>query len=222
MNTLPIYYHAAFSRNSKTGNMLVTTTSKNSCPSTCKHLTNNSCYASFGPIAIHWGKVTNGTRNKGFPYVLEQISKLPNNSVWRYNQAGDLPGHDMYIDANLLQQIADANKHKQGFTYTHKWQNRDYHHLIKSSNQQGFTINISADSIDEAVLASELGIAPVVVTVPHDYPTAKLVYKGVTFITCPAETKKLTCTKCKLCAIPTRKTVIMFHAHGIVKKRWKL
>lgn len=55
------YHFVAKSRNDKTGPMPVTTTSAETCPDACP-LKSGGCYAKGGKVAMHWAKVTAGTR----------------------------------------------------------------------------------------------------------------------------------------------------------------
>ena len=53
------------SGNRKVGPIKVTTSDKESCPSECGIA--DECYASGGPLAIHWNKVREGERGDNFP-----------------------------------------------------------------------------------------------------------------------------------------------------------
>lgn len=97
---------------------------------------------------------------------------------------------------------------------------------ISASNQT--CINISTDSIDDAVTAFEQGY-PTVVVRPH-YETDKVDRvttpegRDIRLVRCPAEYQdKLTCRSCgsgnPLCARHDRDYIVKFTAHGVQKKR---
>jgi hypothetical protein len=95
--------------------------------------------------------------------------------------------------------------------------------LVQYANLNGFTINLSADSYDQALEYLELDIAPVTMVVEHDEPRKSWHMEGVSFLVCPATYMTDTsCLDCKICAIPTRKSVVCFPAHGTKKKEFKL
>jgi len=219
---MTVKYHAAMSENSKTGRMLVTTSSKETCPNECKHKQLGTCYANFSFIGLHWRKVSDGSRNIGFGNVLEMVRRLPEGAIWRWGQAGDLPGVGSVINEKLLHKIVLANSNKQGYAYTHKPLTvKNIAHLLYA-NKHGFTVNVSADSIEDAVLAYNTGL-PTVVTVPHDTPDTAQEYKGIWFVMCPNQraNNELQCVTCKLCAIPTRKSIVMFKMHGSRRMQWE-
>ena len=64
------------SRNSKTGDIPVTTTSEESCPHACP-LKGNGCYAEGGPLAILWRKVTARKAGMAWDAAMSEIAALP-------------------------------------------------------------------------------------------------------------------------------------------------
>lgn len=212
------YHLTPKSENEKTGPIPVSTTSRESCPSSCPFI-NKGCYAKTGPLGWHWNKVTDG-RNPNATNLKDftaKVAALPVGQVWRHNQAGDLPGKNETIDNKALRAIVKANKGKRGFTYTHKPLNKVNARAIASANAQGFTINLSANNLVQADQYKALNIAPVVVVVPED--TARLTYTpaGNKVVICPAQQKdSVTCASCKLCSLQ-RDAIIGFRAHGTTK-----
>jgi len=146
------------------------------------------------------------------------IEELPEGTLWRHNQAGDLPGTDGNIDRRALADIVIANLNKRGFTYTHKPMNKSNAQAVKCANKLGFTVNLSADTVAQADEYAAMGIAPVVLTVPEDTRANFTTPAGNKVVICPAETKGVTCADCKLCAWSGRKAIIAFPAHGSKKK----
>jgi hypothetical protein len=197
----------------------VSTSSSDTCPSTCP-FKDKGCYARFGPLNIHWKKVDSGERGSNWNEFIAQISKLPNNYMFRYNQAGDLPGIDVKIDHKKLEELADVVKQKElkAWSYTHKPLNRTNTASIKKAIKKGFVINISTETLAQADDAKEKGF-PVVVVVPSDSPNTMFTPKGNKVIICPAQNREdSNCSNCQLCMKKDRSVIIGFKAHGTKKK----
>jgi hypothetical protein len=162
------------SQNAKTGPIPVTITEKASCWTGCA-LHEQGCYALHGALGYFWASVSGGTRGGSWDDLCAQVAALPRRTRWRYAQAGDLPGTDDAIDAELLLQLVKANHGKRVIAFTHKpvlpdtpvaTQNRS---IIAAANAAGFTINLSADNPAQADALADLRIAPVVTIVAHEY-----------------------------------------------------
>jgi hypothetical protein len=138
------------SKNEKTGPIPVSTTGAQSCPNSCS-LKGSGCYAEAGPLGMHWRKVTGGERGTAWDTFCKTVAGFPEGQFWRHNQAGDLPGNGDTIDAIMLMQLITANKGRKGFTYTHYAPSLGANAaLIKLANDEGFTVNLSAESLHEA------------------------------------------------------------------------
>lgn len=207
------------SNNAKTGPIPVSTTSATTCPDACP-LKARGCYAKGGPLAIHWRKITEGTRGGSWGAFCSSVSMLPEGQLWRHNQAGDLPGNGQAIDAAALRQLVKANRGKRGFTYTHYLPTRKNLAAIRAANKAGFTVNLSADNLAEADQLAEKNAGPVVVVLPSEAPGKSRTPAGRQVIACPAETRDtVTCASCQLCARADRRGIIIgFRAHGAGKK----
>lgn len=209
------------STNVKTGPMPVSTTEKASCPKNCS-LRSNGCYAESGPLGIHWSSVSTGKRGTDWQTFCDEISKLPRGITWRHNQAGDLPTLDnVNIDASLLLQLVEANKGKKGFTYTHYSviDNNWNAGLVENANKLGFTINLSAESYQEADKLASLNIGPVVTIQEEGADYVTFTPEGRKVITCPATYRdNVSCYTCKLCQKQER-PIIAFPVHGTSKKK---
>lgn len=213
------------SNNKKIGKIPCTTTERSSCPDACPWK-NNGCYAEGGRVAFHW---LQGKQKKiSWEELCENVSSFKEGQLWRHNVAGDLPGNLNKIDHSLLAKLVEANRGRLGFTYTHKPVGEKGQALVNAraiyaANKSGFTINLSADCLSEADELFDLGIGPVVTVLPSDAPQVSKTSKGRRVIACPAETKDITCSTCKLCQKRDRKTIIGFRAHGnrknLVNKR---
>ena len=208
------------SSNAKTGPIPVSTSSRNTCPSTC-NLKKNGCYADSGPLALHWDKVTAGERGMSWNAFCETIAKLPNGQFWRHNQAGDLPmGDHGLIDTRSMAQLINANKGKSGFTYTHhSMESAKNRAIVQTANNAGFTINLSAENLTHADTLADLNIAPVVTIVDTGMPNTMKTPKGRKVITCPATYKDdVSCATCQLCG-KQRNTIVAFPVHGTSKAK---
>ena len=229
MNNLQtdIRYHLTLkSANSKTGPMAVSTTAKASCPDKCP-LKKAGCFADGGPLQLHWEQVSQGKRGVSFDDFLLQVEALPRGAEYRHNQAGDLPPKEDEkdtIDAVKLAALAAVIRRRRinGFTYTHYpvIDNEINQDAIKAANEQGFTINLSANNIREVDNLLALNIAPVAVIMPLSAPKVSFTDKGNKIVICPAQTNtKTTCVDCMLCAKSDRAFSIGFYPHGASAKK---
>ena len=199
--------------------MPVTTTSEESCPTDCP-LKHNGCFAEGGPLAILWRKVTDRKAGIAWADAMVSIKALPKGTLWRHNQAGDLPGIGNNIDAAAMRQLVRANKGKRGFTYTHKPMTADNADAVIDAIGQGFTVNLSANDLAHADALADTGIGPVVVVLPADQTRATKTPAGRHVAICPAAiSDNVTCVTCGLCALASRKAIIGFPAHGASKRK---
>jgi hypothetical protein len=216
------------SRNVKTGPIPVSTTEAASCPDACPLKSSGACYAKHGPLGMYWAKVNEG-RAKAYQWAdfTAMVAALPEGTLWRHNQAGDLPGEGDEIDAKALLQLVEANKGRKGFTYTHKpMSNPDNRYAIRTALRLGFTINLSADGLAEADQLADLGIAPVVTVVARDADNCQTP-AGRKVVICPAQTHDaeragkpaVSCKTCGLCQKADRQVIIGFRAHGVSAKK---
>jgi len=203
------------SSNAKTGPIPVTTSEQSSCAPSCPFI-GKGCYAKSGPLALHWRKVSEGERGTDWQGLCDFIQSLPDKQVWRHNQAGDLPHSFGDIDYGMMAHLVVANAGKRGFTYTHHKLNPHNLSIIDKCNNTGFTVNVSTESISDAVSAHQSGL-PAVAVVPSDavIPSS---HNGVTVTECPAQVRSTTCSECKLCSQAERQCVVVFRAHGNAKK----
>ena len=213
------YSFTPVSTNRKVGPIPVTYSGAQTCPISCP-LRGNGCYAELGPGASHWKRVTAGTRGIEWSELLSNIRSLPKKQLWRFNVAGDLPGLGEAVDVQMLCDLVAANNGRRGFTYTHKHLSTMSELLmVKLANENGFTINLSADNLREVDELKALNVGPVVVVLPSDSPDRVTTPGGHTVTACPAETRDdVTCATCQACAHAGRAGVIGFRAHGSKKK----
>ena len=205
--------------NGKTGPIPVSTTSARTCPPSCPLSGGGGCYAGSGPLALHWKKITSKERGTDWGEFCEIVAGLPENQLWRHNQAGDLPGVGERINAREFIALVEANRGKRGYTYTHKYNSPENVKLIKFANDNGFTVNLSANSPAHADELLALDAGPVATVVPSDRMENFLTPEGNRVVICPAITREgVTCETCGLCQ-KQRSVIIGFPAHGTSKKK---
>jgi hypothetical protein len=164
----------AVSQNAKTGPIPVSIIERASCWPDCA-LYENGCYAETGALAMHWDRVSRGMAGGSWSEFCAKIAALRPGRLWRYAQAGDLPGYGAKIDGALFNELVAANTGKNAIAFTHKpvlgddpvaVENR---RLVATAVEAGFTVNLSADSPAHADRLAELGIAPVVTVLARAY-----------------------------------------------------
>ena len=203
------------SANKKTGPIPVSTTERNSCPDDCA--LSLVCYASTGPLALHWAAVSAGTRGTDWDTFTGRVAQLPDEQLWRHNQAGDLPVKGGTIDARKLGQLVAANIGRRGFTYSH---HRDAASLswIRHANAWGFTVNLSANDLADADWLADTGAGPVVVVMPSTTSVNTTTPAGRKVVICPATQREdISCATCQLCQ-RQRSAIVGFPGHGARKK----
>lgn len=214
------YHLTRVSGNAKTGPIPVTTTSASTCPSACP-FQRNGCYAESGPLALHWHAVSHSDRGGTLTELCSAIKKLPRRQLWRWAQAGDLPGDTVMLNAADVEQLVDANTGKHGFGFTH-YDPMIPHNagIIRAANEGGFTINLSANNLDHADALADLNIGPVATVLPIDTTKPLRTPAGRLVAVCPAVVRDdVTCASCGICAVPHRKAIIGFPAHGAGAKK---
>ncbi len=162
------------SQNAKTGPIPVSITERASCWPGCA-LYDNGCYAETGALAMHWNRVSRGLAGGSWSEFCGKIAALRPGRLWRYAQAGDLPGYGAAIDGILLRALVIANGGRPVIAFTHKpvlgddpiaAENR---RLIAAAVEGGFTVNLSANNPAHADQLAALGIASVVTVLDHAY-----------------------------------------------------
>ncbi len=209
------YHFTRVSGNSKCGPIPVTTASKSTCP-TCCPLKGQGCYAEYGPLGLHWNQLSIGNRGVTLGEVCTSIRKLPKHQLWRWGQAGDLPGDGHEINEDELNQIIAANANRDGFAFTHYDPSvGDNAAAILAANTNGFTVNLSANNLEHADVLADADVGPVVVVLPIGTTKPVKTPAGRHVAVCPATVRDdVQCANCGICAHPTRKAIIGFPAHG--------
>jgi len=208
------------SSNVKTGPIPVSTTSRATCPDVCP-FKKAGCYAENYGLNFLWNRVDAGTAGTDWSTFCNAIEALPPATLWRYGQAGDLPNQAGHIDGEALGHLVQANIGKRVIAYTHcnplLGNNAKY---IRGANDWGFTVNLSANTLEHADTLSNYQLGPVVVVLPSDQLENTTTPCGRRVVICPTYTRDdITCMTCGLCAISDRKTIIGFPAHGTGAKK---
>lgn len=214
------YQLTRLSQNAKLGGIPASTTSNNTCPTRCK-LKGNGCYAEYGHAGINFRAVSEGRRGGTLEEFCSQVKTLPKHSLWRWAQAGDLPGNGVEIDAVALHKLVSANRGRRGYGYTHYSPHIHANaQAVYYANESKFTLNLSAETLSEADEFVALGIAPVVVVLPINQTETLKTPAGNTVMVCPASiSDTTTCALCAICAEPKRKFIVGFPSHGSGKAK---
>jgi len=204
------------SGNSKTGPIPVSRTEESSCPSTCP-FKGHGCYAEHGHLRGHWKRTAlNGMQ---WDHFVAQIRALPRKQLWRHNDAGDLPHLRGTINRAALRKLVAANKGRNGFTYTHHVLSPANVKTLQEANANGFTVNISCETVEQVDEARRLGL-PAVLVLPRDgVAKGTMTPDGHPIRVCPASIGDMTCSRCGICARADRQTVIGFPAHGTARAK---
>lgn len=231
---MPKFLITAKSYNRLTGPILVTTSPRLTCPDACplkKTAADNragSCYAEHGFLGgFIWSKLDQSKVGQTFKAgqirvhslndLTAAIRSLPEGTMWRHNQAGDLFSNDQQtISAPELEAIVSANAGRRGFTYTHYdvVKNVENRQLVKAANDNGFTVNLSGNDLAEADRLAELSIAPVTTVLPASKKENVTTPAGRKVVICPARTTpSMNCATCGICA-KQRNAIIGFPAVG--------
>jgi hypothetical protein len=209
--------------------MPVVTASKKTCPTSCP-LQDNGCYAEAGPIAILWRAITSGSKGISFAELCRKIRRLPRGQIWRYGQAGDLPGEGDEIDGEQLGQLAAANARRPAIVFTHKPPTATNLGTFVPPRTRGLHVNLSADNLAEADELASTGLSVVTILSSEygrNHQETLQAYRarrkalpnhtpgGLRIAICPATYLDVTCVECQVCSRPRPGGTIMgFPAHA--------
>lgn len=226
------YHLTRISRNQKLGPMPAATSSRSTCPTSCPLMGQGGCYAEYGPMSLHWSKVDQGGLD--FDAFIKEVEKLPRKQLWRYGQAGDLPGEGDVIDRDQALRLAKANRNRPVIAFTHKPATAENLDILDKCRDLGFPVNLSANNLNHADELLTHG-HNVVVVLPIEYqkkttetqsdyrkrlkqlPTHT--DRGTRIAVCPATYTDTNCLNCGACATKDRRSaVIGFPAHGTKRK----
>lgn len=202
---------------------------KGSCPNSCA-LKAEGCYAQLGHTGIQVHRLDNQADGMSALDLARAEAKAIDNSY----KGGPVPaGRDMRLHVSgesrtvtgsrIINKAIGRWKQRGGgdcWSYTHAWKN------VSREEWSNVSMLASIDSIAEVKAARKQGYAPAMVVADFDSPKAFKV-KGcdTKWIPCPAQTKEVGCTDCRLCFDADRlhdgNFGIAFAAHGIKKNTIK-
>lgn len=195
------------SSNRKLGKMAATYRTQDSCPRSCP-LLDNGCYAT--------GRIFSIPKRFGsddYAPLRDLVDTLPENGALRLNVSGDVllsdgsPDHD-YIDAANF--VAERRPDVTIWSYTHAWR-------TLTPGMFRFVVNASCETIEDVLEAQALGWQTVIVD-DGSITGSKIDDRNV--ISCPAETRDVTCDDCRACGADTRtRPVISFNIHGATRAK---
>lgn len=227
-----MYHLQPISSNKKTGPIATSTSDASTCPPSCGLF--ETCYAKTGPQALHWRKVTEGSRGNDWQDFIAKVKALPRRSMFRHNVSGDLQGLGESLDAHALGELMAATAARQltAWTYTHKTRHADMIADMSRQHPNGLIVNLSTDNLAHAdmVYRQRHGL-PVVTMLPSHYEADRIkathTPDGHLVVTCPATIREgVTCQSCgngsPLCARRDRAFIVGFPAHGTRKKKANL
>jgi hypothetical protein len=215
------------SGNVKTGKIDVTYASiKGTCPESCS-LKNNGCYAQLSFVGIvsrrldklASKKPENNAKHEAHVIKSSYLgSKIPKNTILRMHVSGDIYNIKSAMILNNAVKLWKKRGGLVAYSYTHNWAN------IPRQLLSNISILASIEKNSDIKEVRHFGYAPAIVVDKFDSPKAFLL-EGVKFIPCPAQIKKVTCEKCKLCMkadwLYSQNMGIAFLAHGAKKNSLK-
>ena len=225
------YKFVTNTQSKKVGAMPTSYSPRQTCPTSCS-LKNNGCYGDNFPIRLHWNRYSEDNNDNWDEFVKQvyYFRKHNKEGLWRHNVVGDLVVKKNKIDAKKLKQLVKANRGGKVICYTHhhttlsgKKRKLSEHNLnlIRYANNKGFTVNLSADTLEQADILSDTKI-PTTVVLPFtktqfekmevDLSEVKTPL-GKKITICPEQTHNIKCLDCKLCSHNKRKTIIGFFKH---------
>lgn len=218
------------SSNPKTGNVVQTYSTPESCPVRCP-FKGSGCYGENFHTRRQWARADNAADPRFIKCAAEMAAALTNAAalrpegviLFRHNVAGDIarPGTSE-IDADALSELSNGVERANGalrvigrsvlaYTYTH-CEIDDYAAALISAAD--IVINASCETVAECKNAAPYGVPAVMACADPDAAKAALKAGGLNAVQCPAQTHDTNCDKCRLCARKTRKSVILFALHG--------
>lgn len=202
---------------------------KKTCSTSCP-LKNEGCYAQSSFVGMIVNRLDKRARNHS-PLKIAQAEvkcideayngkRVPQGRDLRIHVSGD----SRTIKGTRLINRAIARWKKRGgneaWSYTHSWDN------VSRKEWSNVSILASIESIDQVERARKQGYAPALVISEH--PSEKMYIlpgSDVKWIPCPAQTRGISCSDCRLCFNSNRlfsqNMGIAFAAHGVKQSNIK-
>lgn len=202
---------------------------KSSCPPSCK-LMGEGCYAQLGYVGITSHRLDD--QAKGFSPL--DVAREEAKAIDQSYNGGPVPqGRDLRLhvagDSRTLAGTRVLDKavgrwRKRGggscWSYTHAWKH------VPRQEWSNASVLASVDNITEVAAARKQGYAPAIVVPEHPSDKAfQLEGSDTKWIPCPAQTRHVGCTDCRLCFNANRlyegNFGIAFAVHGVMKNQMK-
>lgn len=200
-----------------------------SCPTTCP-LMGEGCYAELGYVGIQSHRLDKQT--KGMSPI--KVARAEAKAIDQSHKGGPIPdkrdlrlhvaGDSRTIKGTRLVNAAIKRWKFRGggdcWSYTHAWKH------VPRKEWDNVSILASVSNVEEARQAQERGYAPAIVVSEHISDKAyQLEGSDIKWIPCPAQTREVGCTDCRLCFNANRlhdaNFGIAFAAHGVMKNQVK-
>lgn len=203
------------SANKKIGDASATYVSQSSCPASCPFM-GNGCYAESGPIGIHTSRLNRSNISSVVELAKQEAASIQEKLTGRYPLRLHVVGDCSTDEAASIVSEAVVSYRKPVWTYTHAWKD------VKRESWKRVSVLASVETVADIPKARQNGYATAIVVDQHP-SVSKYKIGNEQVIPCPAETKGVKCTDCKLCWDDTRlrdnKLTIGFAAHGIGAKK---
>lgn len=195
--------------NRKLGDMATVTLSRSTCPPSCP-LRGGGCYAESGPLRLHWDAVSDGRRgSEGWSELgtaLVAWSKANPRRMIRIGDAGQITDEQGDVPGPIMRALRTIGP-RRAIVYVHPtrgyWRRR-----ASTLKAYGVALNVSREGI-----VPWDPVVPQVTVVPRG-TFAEGRRRVGDVVQCPAEYCDTDCARCKLCALPSRRCVVGFSAHG--------
>jgi hypothetical protein len=185
------------SDNGKTGPIAFSSTSRNTCPSSCPLADDQGCYAEAGfHTRLHWDRLSRSESCFPAAAFIRQVMALPAGILFRHCVAGDQwpdPADPLRIGQALMLQLARATRHLHAaWSLPHFPKDPANQATLKLAAAKGLVVHTSTESRSTAAALVRQGI-PAVCVVPPDVP-AVFRHEGVRFVACPASRAAARCS----------------------------
>lgn len=202
---------------------------KASCPKDCP-LMGKGCYAQLGNVGIHVARLDQEAEGFSALQAARAEAKaidnsykgesIPENRDLRIHVAGD---SRTLAGTRLINNAVGRWKKRGGrdcWSYTHAW------NYVPRKEWSNVSMLASVSDVTEATMAREQGYAPAIVVPEHPSERAyKIGDSDIKWIPCPAQTRDVGCSDCRLCFNADRLKEgnfgIAFAAHGVKKNNVK-
>lgn len=204
------------STQAKTGDIPQAYASRTSCPVDCP--LRSGCYAAAGHCKLILRRCdADGDKKQVITWMQlaakVDASRAAGRDLIRHGVSGDIAASGSnLIDAHYLRGLTAAYA-GLAYGYTHCVQCERNDQLLREAAADGFVMSYSCETEAEADSAVASGV-PAVLVWPKDVPVPGYTAGGNRFVQCPQQTRNVQCKDCRLCARASRKSVIVFAAHG--------